>query len=147
VVNDITEHLALPLPSGGNDLSEDVYRLRDALSMLDAAVFAKAGQAEINASLAAIVDSAPDALNSLRELAQSLGNNPDFAGYVATQIANINGLISALQGAVTANSNGLAAKADLDAFNGEVTSRTTADTALNKRINVERQQSRFRSAK
>ena len=33
--DDITEHLSLPLPHPENDLQEDVFRLRDALSGID----------------------------------------------------------------------------------------------------------------
>lgn len=72
-MNDLTPHLGLPLPHPANDLESDVQRLRDALSMLDIAVASKAAAAEVEAALAQLLDSAPDALNSLRELAAALG--------------------------------------------------------------------------
>ncbi len=88
-MNDLTPHLGLPLPHPANDLESDVQRLRDALSMLDIAVASKAAAAEVEAALAQLLDSAPDALNSLRELAAALGDNPEFAAQVATEISTL----------------------------------------------------------
>lgn len=41
----------------------------------------------INAAVAALVDSAPDLLDTLGELAAALGDDPDFATTITTQIA------------------------------------------------------------
>ncbi len=43
--------------------------------------------AKVNAAVSALVDSAPEALDTLNELATALGDDPNFATTVATQIA------------------------------------------------------------
>lgn len=43
-------------------------------------------QAQLDAAVASLVDNAPEALNTLNELATSLGNDPNFATTVSTQI-------------------------------------------------------------
>ena len=45
-------------------------------------------QEDVNQSIAALVDSAPETLNTLNELAAALGDDPNFATTVATQIGN-----------------------------------------------------------
>ena len=55
-------------------------------------------EAEVDAKLAAFVDSAPEALNTLKELAAALGNDPNFATTVAEQIG---AKLSKTGGAVT----------------------------------------------
>lgn len=44
-------------------------------------------QAEVEALIAEVVDAAPAALDTLKELATSLGNDADFAGTMATELA------------------------------------------------------------
>lgn len=136
MITETTPLLGLPLPVPGNELDEDVLHLRAALAMLDEIVASKAGDAEIQAALAAIVDTAPEAMDSLRELAQSLGNNPDFAGYVAAQIATINLALASLNTAVgtkadaAATTAALATKATTTALAAEATARQEGDAAL-----------------
>jgi hypothetical protein len=43
----------------------------------------------VNVGIAALVDSAPTALDTLNELAAALSDDEDFAGTVVTQISNI----------------------------------------------------------
>ena len=42
----------------------------------------------VNAKINEIIESAPDALNTLKELADALNNDPDFAATIANQLAN-----------------------------------------------------------
>lgn len=97
MINDLTPSLNLPLPHPQNNLADDVTRLRNALIALDTAVAAKADQAEINASLAALVDAAPASMDSLRELAAALGNDPDYAAHVAATITSIQTSLTSIQ--------------------------------------------------
>jgi hypothetical protein len=59
---------------------------------LDANGFVLASQldidvtADVNAAIAALVDSAPETLDTLNELAAALGDDPNFATNIATQI-------------------------------------------------------------
>lgn len=43
----------------------------------------------VNSKVANLVDSAPETLNTLNELSKALGNDPNFATTIATQIGNI----------------------------------------------------------
>lgn len=43
----------------------------------------------VNTKVADMVDSAPETLNTLNELAAALGDDPNFATTVATQIGNL----------------------------------------------------------
>lgn len=100
-INDLTPHLALPLPHPDNDLPVDVLRLRDALSALDAAVAAKADTVTLNAVLAEVIDAAPATLNTLRELAAAIGNDPTFAADMAAQLAALVQQLAALAAQLT----------------------------------------------
>lgn len=119
MIDNRTTHLNLPLPAGANFLSEDVERLRASLVALDAAVHLKAEAADINAALAALVDSAPAALDSLREFAAAINNDPSFGTHVAQQIAEMAAILTAVQNTVglKANQNALdALKRSVAAF-------------------------------
>lgn len=52
-----------------------------------ASATATAVQALITAAVSAIVDGAPGALNTLRELATAIGSDPNYAADLATQLA------------------------------------------------------------
>ena len=90
MIDQTTANLGLPLPAASNDLSDDILRLRQAFTMLDAAVASKASTAQLNAALAAVVDSAPAAMDTIRELAAAIQNDPNYAANVAIQIAQAN---------------------------------------------------------
>lgn len=42
---------------------------------------------QVNSSIQSVIDSAPDALNTLKELADALGNDSNFAGTVTSELA------------------------------------------------------------
>jgi hypothetical protein len=89
VIDQRTPNLNLPLPHASNDLSEDVDRVRGAITGLDAAVAAKPSLADVQAQINAILDDAPEAMNTLKELADALGDDPNFAATIAGQIAAV----------------------------------------------------------
>ena len=76
-------------PSGGipkTDLATDV---QTSLGKADTAIQSLTGYATesyVDTKVAGIVDSSPEALNTLNELAAALGDDPNFATTVATQI-------------------------------------------------------------
>ena len=53
-------------------------------------------QTIVDTSIAALVDSAPNALNTLNELAAALGDDPNYAATTATALSNLQGSISTL---------------------------------------------------
>lgn len=89
MINDTTPLLGLQLPHPNNDLSDDVARLRAAIAQLDTVVAARATPADIDAAIAALLDTAPGALNTLNELAAALGDDPNFAATITAQIAAV----------------------------------------------------------
>lgn len=90
--NDLTPHLTLPLPHPDNDLEDDVLRLRDALSAIDTAINTKADAADIStavsAAVAALVAAAPGTLDTLNEIAASLGDDANFAATMTAALGN-----------------------------------------------------------
>lgn len=72
-IDDRTSNRSYKLPNPANLLSEDVQRLRDALSQVDV---------DING----ILSGAPSALNTFAELAAAIGNDPAFATTIATAL-------------------------------------------------------------
>lgn len=80
-----------PLPFPSNLLAEDVVRLRDALNAIDVDMAARptaaATQALVDAAAAALVNGSPAALDTLKELAQALGNDANFATTVTNALA------------------------------------------------------------
>lgn len=113
-IDNRTTHLNLPLPHVDNQLNFDVDRLVSALTLLDAAVFARVTSADVNAAVAAaitaLVGGAPTALDTLKELADAINDDANFAASVTTALAgkaalshthaqsDIIGLVSALSG-------------------------------------------------
>lgn len=89
MIEQTTPALGLQLPHPANELAADVVRLRAALNALDTIVSQKFGAAETSAAIAAVVDSAPGALDTLNELAAALGDDPQFATTVLNAIAAV----------------------------------------------------------
>lgn len=112
-----TLHLNLPLPHPEHMLSEDVLRLREALTTLDGAVADKAAaqdvlsllgqeastretadqdqqqalanlQAAVQAALAGVLGQPPASLDTLEKLAAALGNDPAFSATLSAQLAD-----------------------------------------------------------
>jgi hypothetical protein len=86
-IDDRTTNRSYPLPNAANQLLEDVQRLRDALSAIDADVFARYTKTEVNQLITNLINGAPGALDTLNELAAALGNDANFAATVTNQLA------------------------------------------------------------
>lgn len=86
---------------------------------LQAALDAKATPSDVTAAVAAVVDAAPAALDTLNELAAALGDDANFASTVTTALA---GKAAAVHGHVIADVTGLQ-----DALNGKQVAGTYAE--------------------
>lgn len=88
---------------------------------------------QVDARIQEVVAAAPEALETLKELADALGNDPDFAGTVTTELAK------------KANSIDVYTKEEADAkfitehqsLEAEIEARSTADTQLQNDLQVE----------
>ncbi len=90
---------------------------------------------KVSAEIADLVNSAPEALNTLNELAAALGDDPNFATTVATQIGTVS------TSAATAQSAAEAAQADAtqaisDAADAQATADAIATTDSLGRVSV-----------
>ncbi len=114
-VNDQTEKLNLPLPHPQNSLVVDVERLRQALSMVDAAYSAlnvtlsskaeASGLTSLTNQLGTLKGSVPDALSTLQKLANAIGNDPNYAATQAQQITSLQNAQTAQAGQITSLQN------------------------------------------
>lgn len=90
-ITNTTPNLGLPLPYVDNTLLFDVDRLIASLTMLDAAVAARATTAAMNAAVISaindLVGGAPAALNTLKELADAINDDANFAASVTSALA------------------------------------------------------------
>lgn len=85
-IDDRTTNRSYKLPNAGNFLADDVQRLRDALTAIDADVFARYTKAETDQKLADLINGAPGALDTLNELAAVMGNDPNFAATITNAL-------------------------------------------------------------
>ena len=80
-----------PLPYPSNLLAADVVRLRDALIAIDADISNAVSSAEVTAAVdtavANLLDSAPQNLDTLNELAAALGDDANFSATVTAALA------------------------------------------------------------
>lgn len=86
-IDDRTTNRSYKLPNAGNFLADDVQRLRDALTAIDADVFARYTKTETDQKLADLINGAPGALDTLNELAAAMGNDPNFAATITNALA------------------------------------------------------------
>lgn len=87
---ELTPNLRLPLPHTGHMLSEDVLRLREALTTLDGAVADKAAAHDVlilQAAMAEVLGQPPASLDTLEKLAAALGDDPAFSITLSAQLA------------------------------------------------------------
>lgn len=159
MIDNKTPNLLLPLPDAANTLAEDVVRLITAFGLIDTAVAARPTTTAMNAAIASavanIVNSAPGALDTLKELASALGNDANFASTVTNALAGklslsggtMTGVITFATAQRVAASivTGLAAVATSGAYAdlsgrptlpaGAIVGTTDAQTLTNKRVN------------
>lgn len=88
-------------------------------------------QAYADQKIAALVNSAPEVLDTLKELSDALGGDASFASTVAGQIGSVDGKVDQeildRQGAISALQSSL---------NGEISDRQSADSALSLRLDA-----------
>jgi len=71
-------------PSSGEDVARKVYV--DTKSSADAAAAQAAAQSYTDQKIADLISASPAALDTLQELAQALGEDPNFATTIAGQL-------------------------------------------------------------
>ncbi len=72
----------------------------------------------VDNAVSGLVDSAPNTLNTLNELADALGDDPNFATTVSTNIGNVSSRVTTLENAgfITTDTNTQLSDADIAAF-------------------------------
>jgi len=86
-IDDRTTNRSYQLPNAANLLQDDVPRLRAALQSIDADVNVRPTMAEVNQLITDLIAGSPGALDTLNELAAAMGDDPNFAATVATQLS------------------------------------------------------------
>jgi hypothetical protein len=99
-----------PKPYPSNLLAADVVRLREALDAIDTDIAARPDAATINGlidtAVSQILDGAPAALDTLNELAASLGDDANMAATIANDLAaKLDKTGGALTGQITLPNN------------------------------------------
>lgn len=69
-------------------LMDDDTTVQEKIVELINSIATKATQSDINTAISNLVDSAPETLDTLKELANALGNDPNFATTIANQLGN-----------------------------------------------------------
>ena len=83
-VNIVETKLSKGTTTGAGNAVTDISVSNHQITLVKGATYAT--QSDINTSIANLVNSAPETLNTLNELAAALGDDPNFATTVATQI-------------------------------------------------------------
>ena len=83
-VNIVETKLSKGTTTGAGNAVTDISVSNHQITLVKGATYAT--QSDINTSIANLVDSAPETLNTLNELAAALGDDPNFATTIATQI-------------------------------------------------------------
>lgn len=94
IIDDRTPNLSLPLPNVLNIQTADVARLRSMLGTLDTLLYNLQTTVSglptltaVNAAIQAVVGAAPSALDTLKELADAIGDDANFAATMTTALA------------------------------------------------------------
>jgi hypothetical protein len=69
-------------------LDDGITSLSTKLTNIDTSIAGKVGMTEVNNAIATVIGTAPDALNTLDELAQALGDDANFASTVTTSLTS-----------------------------------------------------------
>ena len=92
--------------------------------------------ARITSEIAAVIDMAPEALNTLNELASALGDDANFASNLVTTLGNVNSTIASVSSDLQTQIDNLESGANADvaalsaAIDAEESARIAADSAL-----------------
>lgn len=127
MIDDKTTNLLLPLPHADNAMSDDVVRLRQALTSIDSELQLKSTAADITAAVNALVGAAPGALNTLVELAAAIGNDANFSASVAAHIG-AGGAAHSIVTTLVAGFMSASDKTKLDGVSGSNSGDNSANT-------------------
>jgi len=112
----------------------DITNLVTGLEGSNTTLSTKASTSYVDSAVAGIVDSAPEALNTLNELAAALGDDANFATTISTQIGTISANTVALQGGIAGSNTSITNLiTGLDGSNTSITAleaRRNANTAI-----------------
>lgn len=94
---------------------------------------------QVNTAIQAVVDAAPEALDTLKELADALNNDPDFASTVTNQLTNkydktggaINGNV-AITGDLTVNGDEVLTNSNYESIIGDVLLKADEEDVTNE---------------
>lgn len=89
MIDNKTAFLNIPLPNEANRMkSEDLPRIIQAFELIDALINSKAALTDVTAVVNDILGGAPEALNTLKELADAINDDANFAASVTTALSN-----------------------------------------------------------
>jgi hypothetical protein len=95
-IDNVTTNYGWELPDASNPLSHDVIRIIDAINAIDTELAnhptTTAMNAAINTAIGNLVNAAPGTLDTLKELADALGDDPNFATTMTNSLAGKLGL-------------------------------------------------------
>ena len=112
-----------------NDLNAYVYEQDLTQGLIDLSAYGFATETYVANAVSALVGGAPETLNALNELAAALGNDPNFATTMATELGKKQPTITG--GATTITSNNLtASRALVSDANGKVAVSAVTSTEL-----------------
>lgn len=118
-IDNVTANYGWELPDASNPLSHDVVRIIDAITAIDAELANHptnaAMNAAINTAIGNLVNAAPGTLDTLKELADALGDDPNFATTMTNSLAQKLGLGGGiLTGLLTLAAAGVKLQAGVD---------------------------------
>jgi len=124
------------------DLSSQIgtldLRVTDEVSTLNTTIQSVSStlDAKIDAQIAAVIDFAPDALNTLNELASALGDDENFASNLVTTLGNVNSTIASVSSSLQSQLDSLNSDS-AEALSTEVARASAAELALDSKIDSE----------
>ena len=105
----------------------------DAATVMDSAEVTSA----VSSAIDAIIDAAPNTLNTFNEIAAAIGDDPSFINTIASQFANTNGAVNALGNNFSTLSNTVTTNANtLSELNSDVNDHISANTSVHGISNV-----------
>ena len=105
----------------------------DAATVMDSAEVTSA----VSSAIDAIIDAAPNTLNTFNEIAAAIGDDPSFINTIASQFANTNGAFNALGNNFSTLSNTVTTNANtLSELNSDVNDHISANTSVHGISNV-----------
>jgi hypothetical protein len=110
-------------------------RVTDEVAALNSTVASVSStlDAKIDSQIAAVIDMAPEALNTLNELAAALGDDENFASNLVSTLNTVNTTMASISGSLQSELDALEADS-AQALSDEVARATAAEAALDSKI-------------